>query len=420
VNLDLEIIRCIVGKDDKKVERFDKAKRLGINKKNLVEKASDVWEFIDSYRDKYNEVPKLEIIESIYGQKISKSEEEANFEWVISEILKRDLFQSLKQGITKVYKELEKYEPENALKEIERIVEVSKRKKTSCVEVKNLMNFGEDVIDLYNRTKRGDIGIRFPWPSMNKMTMGLWPQTLTFFAARPGTGKTFMIVIILLFAWREGSRVLLISPEMSASEIAERFFSIQLKVSYKDVVGGTLGNFAESTFFKGIRELKGTEGFYILDNVDKMYPRAIEEAIEEIKPDVVGIDSVYMIKSDVGNRYDRMLITIDWLRELTKKTNIPIVALTQFNRDVKKGKGFMENLAMTDVITWDCHNLFGLYQDKDMKSDKIMEFQPLKIRRHVLMNKIRSHWDFELMDFSEIGVKDEFTDEDFDGSDCPF
>jgi len=248
------------------------------------------------------------------------------------------------------------------------------------------------------------------------------PGTCCFIANDIVAHNTFAITIILRHAWQEGYRVLMVSPEMSAEEIAERGFSIQLHTCYRDIVSGSLGEFREDTFFEGIRELKGMDGFYILDATDKMEPRAIEAAIDIVKPDVVGMDSVYMIRSGPGNRYDRMLVTVDWLREVAKRKDIPVIALTQFNKEAanRKHGGTMETFAMTDTITWDAHNLFGLKQDEDMKKDKRMEFMAIKVRRPAFKQNVHTNWDFDIMDFSEIGKDGQPRDMGYDDDEVPF
>ena len=248
-------------------------------------------------------------------------------------------------------------------------------------------------------------------------TMGLWPGTLTFFAARPGSGKTFCIVMIALYGWMKGHRVLIVSPEMSSAELAERAYAIRFRVPYRGVIGGSLGVFVESDFFKGIRSLKETDGFFIIDESEDMTPERIEQAIDAVNPDLIGIDSVYMIRTARGNRYERMLTTVDWLRELAKRKDKPVVALSQFNRD--KGGNAMSNFAMTDTIAWDAHNLFGLKQDEDMREIKQMEFEAIKVRRQAFQKNVRVSWNFDTMEFTEIGVESVFQDEDFD-LDPPF
>lgn len=408
------IFRITQGKD-----KFDEARRLGVTQDVMAGLGKVAFGIIEKHLEEHGSLPGLEFVENLCGTRFK--EIEADLGWIVEEIFRRDLFNDLKEGVAGVEKSLERIQPEEALKRIEQLAELARRKRVSKVHVQRLMDLGDEVITQYKRTKDGVIGVPMPWPSLNEMTMGLWPGTLTFFAARPGVGKTFAIVIICLHAWKEGYRVLLVSPEMSAIEIAERAFSIQTRTSYRDVVSGALGEFAEKRFFEGVMTMKGMEGFYIIDADEQMEPRAIEDVIDEVAPDVVGIDSAYMLRTAPGNRYERMVATVDWLRGMAKRKKVPTIALSQFRKLDSKRGGSLDDFAMTDTIAWDAHNLFGLHQDEDMKADKVMEFKGIKVRRQAFQRDLKVNWDFEMMNFEEIGAESSgFTDHGFEDQDVPF
>jgi replicative DNA helicase len=226
-----------------------------------------------------------------------------------------------------------------------------------------------------------------------------------------------------------GKRVLIVSPEMTRIELAERQVALRGKIDYGRLVAATLGNFAEPHLYKTIKGLEETgQNYFILDDEDRLGASYIEEAVDAVKPDLLGIDSLYMLKvaqgkikggpGSKGGRYDRILDTVDWMRGFCRRCDIPFIAISQLARagEVKKsakrslkkghGTGGLENaLAMTDTLFWDFHNLFAMYQDEDMKHDKQMLYVPLKARRRAKISSIVTRWDLEEMDFSEIGTK---------------
>lgn len=404
------ICKIVTSKDE-----FDRAVQMGITGSLLAGPGKEAWKFISTYRARHDAMPGIDLLREKFGAPFRSVD--ADLGWIVDEVRKRDLFKVIQGGIEGATKKLEHRDPESALKTLEELVDEARTRRPADVKIKNLGDVGEEVIDLYLRTKRGEIGVPFPWPSMNDMTMGLWPGTLTFFAARPGVGKTFTVVMLGLYAWMKGYKVLIVSPEMSSVELAERAYAIHTKVSYRGVVSGTLGVFVESDFFKGVRALKDVDGFYIVDEAEDMTPARIEQAIDATNPDLIGIDSAYMIRTIQGNRYERMISTVDWLRELAKRKDKPVVALSQFNRE--KGNKGLDNFAMTDTIAWDAHNLIGLEQDEDMKADKRMLFKPLKVRRQAFQKEVTVTWDFDAMEFTEIGVENDFEDEEFE-ADVPF
>ena len=316
-------------------------------------------------------------------------------------------------------------------------------------KVRTIADLMPEVEQMYERTKRGEMGVPFPWPTMTEMTLGLWPGTLTFFVARPGVGKSWTAVIIAWHAWMQGYKVLIVSPEMSGVELGERVVSKHGSLSYGDVVGATLGMYEEQRLMETFQTLKTTdaaENFRIIDDEDRLEPAYIEDAIDDLKPDVVLVDSVYMMKvqegrvksgaGSKGDRMERMVSTVSWLRRMARRTQIPIVGVSQLAREggkikkktkekVKRGEstgGLESTLAMTDTILWDVHNLFALYQDDDMKLHNQMMYVPLKVRRRAKIAGVVASWDMTTMEFNEIGTKvetEEHVDEQFD-DEIPF
>ena len=67
------------------------------------------------------------------------------------------------------------------------------------------------------------------------------------------------------------------------------------------------------------------------------------------------------------------------------------------------------------TLFWDCHNLFAMFQDDDMRSHNQMLYVPLKVRRQAKISGVVTNWDLAHMDFDEIGTKVEDSDDYSDG-----
>jgi replicative DNA helicase len=265
---------------------------------------------------------------------------------------------------------------------------------------------------------------------MTDLTMGLWPATATYFVARPGVGKTQVATLIARDTWRSGKRVLIISPEMSKSEIAERFFVVQAGVSAGDIVRGRLSSFAEDKLFGMIKDLEGNDGVYVIDSTDDLTPNGMDIAIAAVKPDLVAVDSIYMLRFK-GDKMERTMRAVDWIRQAAKRHNVPFVAFHQLSRqatkDKKQGGGYDTSaIALSDQLLWDAHAVFIMEQDTDMKADRRLKFHVGKLRRGSHDGEpIEVHWDFDGMRFEEIakdGDDKDFKDGDYDtkGYGVPF
>lgn len=261
--------------------------------------------------------------------------------------------------------------------------------------------------------------------------------------------NSWTAVFIAWNAWLKGYKILIVSPEMTRAELGERVVARHGELHYSNLVAGELGMFGEQKFYETTKELRGadSERFIIIDDEDHLEPSFIEHVIDDEKPAIILVDSVYMMRvadggvksgpGSKGGRYDRILSTVDWLRSTARRTMIPVVGVSQLAREgaklkreqkkkVKKGQstgGLEGSLAMTDTILWDVNNLFAMYQDDDMVLHKQMMYVPLKVRRRAQISGVVTTWDMETMNFDEVGTHIE-TDDDFDdpnfSSDIPF
>jgi replicative DNA helicase len=287
-----------------------------------------------------------------------------------------------------------------------------------------LFSLGDTVKAAYLKVKDGYTGIPLPWPSMTDLTMGLWPATATYFVARPGVGKTQVATLIARDAWRSGKRVLIVSPEMSKSEIAERFFIVQAGVSAGEIMRGKLNGFAEKKLFDTIEGLAAQDGIYVMDSTDDLSPNGMDAAIAAVKPDLVAIDSIYMIRVK-GDKMERTMRAVDWIRQAAKRHQVPFVAFHQLSRqatkDKKQGGGYDTSaIALSDQLLWDAHAVFIMEQDTDMKADRRLKFHVGKLRRGSHDGTpLEVHWDFDNMKFDEIVGDDtslkkvKFNDDDY-------
>jgi len=425
-------------------ESFSKSREIGLCEDVLLAAGKVAWRFVLSYMTEHGEMPPSGVIFENSGQRIEPVEDGVTIGYVVDKLFDRSEFRALQYGLGKSCEAMEKGSQAEAKIEVHRLSDHLRSQAVKKVRVHTLAEVAPEVRELYERTKRGEVGIPFPWETMTNITMGMWPKTITGFVARPGVGKTFTLINIADYAHFEcEKRVLIVSPEMTRVELAERQVALRGKIGYGDLVAATLGKFAEPHLYKTIQELEERGvNYFILDDEERLNAAYIEEAVDAVKPDLLGVDSMYMLKvaqgkvkggpGSKGGRYDRVLDTLDWLRSFNRRCDIPFVVISQLNREAKvkkgakralkrgAGTGGMENaLAMSDTLLWDFHNLFAMYQDEDMRLDKQMLYAPLKARRQAKISAVVTRWDMEEMDFGEIGtmVKSEsgsYNDDSFD------
>ena len=421
-------------------DSLKQARELGINASLLLGNAKTAWNFIEEYQNEHGTIPSTEIIVANSGCMLHPPDEEERVQltYLVDRLFNRAQFRALEYGLGQSVEKLDQGNQEEAVNEVLRLADHLRSGRMSQLHIHRLSEVAPDVLDLYERVKRGETGVPFPWQTMTDVTLGMWPGTVTFFVARPWMGKTWTGVIMAMHAWSKGQKVLFVTPEMSRVELAERMVAKYGELSYRDIVAGTLGSFAEKSFRKTIAELqeKG-RGIAILDDEEKLNTDGIEQAVDAFKPDLVVLDSIYMLRvmlgrikkgaGSKGDRRERIIDTVEWTRGFSRRKEIPVIGISQLARtgDIKReavkavkagrGTGGLENtVAISDEVYWASHNLFAMFQDEYMRQDKQMMYVPLKARRMAKLSSLVAKWDMDLMDFSEIGTRvsvNEYEDE---------
>lgn len=231
------------------------------------------------------------------------------------------------------------------------------------------------------------------------------PSTSCFVANDIVVHNTWTLVQIMLHAWFvQGKRVLFVTTEMSQEKILQRAYSILFKLPYDNLRRGRLDSVSEQKLRDGVESLVTKEGLYIVGGKFDFSIGALEAAIEESEPDVCVLDGAYLIKTSGDGRTERAANSFDELKRCAKRNKIPLVASTQFNREVKQNSGdsvSVEKIALSDAAGWNADLVFGLLQTNELKSTGLMIQKPLKFREGV-GDDIVCKWDFVNMDFSEV------------------
>jgi|SRR3990172_5262015 len=394
----------------------------GINDAYLYGAGRRVWVYLEEYGKEYGEVPTLALVQERIGFEVDPQEfEGTSLKFFINEIQNRKLTNLVRDGTEKVVELLEGHKPNEAFSELQGTIKTVLDAKANESKITTLFALGERVLEIYDRMKRGERGISSPWPSMDKITLGWWPEDLIVICARLGVGKSQSLILMARTAWKEGKRVLFVSTEMSQLKLAQRFFAIELHLSYRDLREGMLGDLTEEKFKEGVRNLQKQDGIYLIGGDFDITIDSISAVVEECHPDLILVDGLYLIRAGGNDRREMVSNAIDDMKRLAKRKMIPVVCTSQLNREVRKNatSAGAENIGVTDVIGWDADYIFAFLQSEDMRLEKKMKVQPLKMREGD-GEEFMVNWDWDTPNFSEVAdPDDEFKDGEFD-KEVPF
>jgi replicative DNA helicase len=193
---------------------------------------------------------------------------------------------------------------------------------------------------------RGPVsGLDTGFTDLNRMTGGLHNQNLVVVAARPGLGKTsFCLNIATHAAITNGKRVGIFSLEMSKSEIMKRMISSVSEVEAHRIQSGYLNREDWTKIGQATASLSGAP-IFIDDsaNLTMLQVRAKAQRLAlEHGLDLLVIDYLQLV-SGSGRQYENRTQEVTaisrGLKNLAKELDIPVIAVSQLNREVEKRSG---------------------------------------------------------------------------------
>lgn len=373
----------------------------------------EVMKYLEDYFMKNGSLPTPRVFQtkfpkfSLEGTKDKKIGTDEPLEYWCDELRKKITHNTLCDNMEEVFKLLENFDTEGATNLIKKtmlhiendLVETSAIDMTKDAEDRKL---------IYKKRKenKGMIGIPTGIDKLDLILKGIQPKQLVTTIAKTGVGKTWLYILMACYCQLNNYRVLFLTTEMSEEQIEDRLEAMHMGMMYKDFnynkfKSGTLSPEEEANYFE------------YLDKKDKLEPLIIETAtgasnvnakIQQYNPDIIFIDSAYLMEDDRGSDQDWLRIahiTRD-LKMLAKRTGKPICINSQADSTTCKKTGpELENIGFSRAIGHDSDVVLALFRDEEMIEDREMKLKVLKQREGIL-GSVMLNWDFSTMDFSTI------------------
>lgn len=347
----------------------------------------------------------LEKVE-IDGERVVGTEENLKF-WC-DELRTKVKHNTLADSLDSVAQELQDFHTEEAYAALKKAIAFIESEVVESNDV-DLTKNTEDRIQAYLERKenKGMRGISTGFSHLDYLTKGLEKETLTTVIANTGVGKTWFEIAIGANCQLQNCRVLQLVTEMSETIMRDRYEAVLFAKCYKSLnynafKSGSLSPEVEQQYFDFLRyDLPTFEPLIIATATGVM---GVSADIDKYKPDIVLIDSAYLMEDDQGAKDDWLRvahITRD-LKKLAKRAKIPILINTQADKNTSKKTGpELGSIMYTQAIGQDSDNVLALFRDEIMINDREMGIKILKQREGTL-GKLTMNWDFDTMNFSEI------------------
>lgn len=321
----------------------------------FVDEEAEVYRFIRSHFRRYGNIPAFDTVENDTGVEIPEATE--SFDYYLKKVQDRKLYTLLRGDYERLKTSLRTFDMDQA-REVVHSMRAATRTANDDRVLLTTHEAGQIVLSDYDNAHRnpGITGIPSGWPSFDEKTSGYQPGDLVSWVARPEMGKTYTLLKQAHFAYRSGASVLIVTTEMTISQVMRRFVGIDSRIDPRLIRSGQLSTHAQRRLTSLIDSYAGCRRLHVYSGGKHRRVSDVDMLIQEIRPDIVYIDGIYLMLSDnkkPQNRAERVTEVFDEAKEVTNHRNLPIICTSQFNRvSGKKGRdGSLETVAYSDAIS---------------------------------------------------------------------
>lgn len=312
---------------------------LQANVDSMMSTHGDVWEFIRKYSEANGTVPPSSLIVDKFRDFVPLQDVGAT-KYHLEEFQSEYLNSSLKNILVSAATDVQAGEGVKVLESL--ISKTSELKKNSSAIRDIDVTDVESAIAYYQEQQRleelGFRGIKTGLPGFdNYLPSGIMPGQLGVFLAYPGIGKSWLSLYFAVQAWKQGKSPLVISLEMSETEVRNRVFTIMGEGvwSHRKLSAGQIDVSDLKEWHS--KKVQGRPEFHIISNDSggEVTPSVIRGKIDQYKPDFIIVDYLQLMspnqKSD--NETVRMKNLSRELKLMAISEEVPIMAISSATPD---------------------------------------------------------------------------------------
>lgn len=312
---------------------------LQANIDNILKTHVDLWQFIRNYYENNGTVPPTSLVVEKFRD-FEPVKDIGSTKHHLEELQAEYLTNSLKDILRSAAVDVQGGLGLEALESL--ISKTSElRKNTAAIRDIDVTDLDSAIAYFENLKKQqeaGALGIKTGLPGFdNYLPSGIMPGQLGVFLAYPGIGKSWLSLYFAVQAWKQGRSPMIISLEMSETEVRNRVFAIMGEGlwSHRKLSAGQI----ELDMLKSwhTKNVAGRPEFHIISNDTggDITPSVLRGKIDQYKPDFVIVDYLQLMspnqKSD--NETIRMKNLSRELKLMAIAEEVPIIAISSATPD---------------------------------------------------------------------------------------
>lgn len=176
---------------------------------------------------------------------------------------------------------------------------------------------------------------------LDGITGGLHPGRVYLVGARPGVGKTSLQLAISRRVAGDGGRVLIASPEMTAKDLVQRLAAAESNVDLRQLSSATLTEGEKERVLRGLSKVSELPLWIddLVGSIEGVVASArrhhVKSKLSLLVVDYIQLLGCENIRRD-ANMNERLSYVSRRLKTLAKELAIPVLVMSQLNRDVEK------------------------------------------------------------------------------------
>ncbi len=267
---------------------------------------------------------------------------------------------------------------EEAEREVFKIAEQRQRGQGGFMGIKPLLAKAVDKIEMLFEQEGHITGAATGFTDLDDLTSGLQPADLIIVAGRPSMGKTTIAMNMAEnIAIKGGKPVAIFSMEMPGDALAMRMMSSLGRIDQHKVRTGKLEDHEWPRLTSAISLLGETQMF--IDDTPALTPTEVRARARRLTREhgqlgLIVLDYLQLMQSPASgdNRVQQISDISRGLKALAKELNVPVVALSQLNRNLESRpnkRPMMSDLRESGAIEQDADLIIFVYRDEVYNED---------------------------------------------------
>lgn len=336
-----------------------------------------VWKFVREHYSTYGEVPTGVVVKDNFpNHKIFDVAD--TIEYLIDQMVEFRRRTLTRAGVEVVLEKVSANDHNAALVEMEKTVAIVNEQGIKGTTHVDLTTDPDARFKQYEDVQNSVmLGIPTGFIKIDEATAGLQGGQLVTIIAPPKTGKSQIALRVAVNTHEAGHVPMFQSFEMNNREQSQRHDAMRANVSSARLRRGKLQTSEEDRYLDMLDDMKTKKPFHLVDAVNGLTVDALLAKAEQLKPDILFVDGVYLMLDQVtgdSNTPQALTNITRALKRMAQRLDIPVVITTQtLLWKMKGGKVSADSIGYSSSFFQDSDVILGLEPVEDDEQVRLLK-----------------------------------------------